>query len=440
MPGPIPFGSLRPTLRVLPGDVKALLGAVGSMVGIGAVSSLYARLVRGETSPKSEVRKIYEKIRKELGLRTPLTYAEPGTVAAKHAPYYMPEAGRSRSLLDLSPLNKGVHALSAVPGELAHELGHARAWRNPFVRALNKLQPMRSAANLATFPAAVFLSRPGVPVRAKAIGIAALSVPGVADVLDETIASTIGAGALYKFKRKTGSSVVGSAAKAMTTFVGLPTYALNAAFPAAAVGAGGFMRKMSAEDADPEEVPDCQGQSKEAYDYSSVQFNLPLNMGWQVWRWGQDNVDPGDVYTDPENPEEYGFSEEPHITLQYGFHNARSMYVAKRLKRQSPVVVQFGPTSLFHGKDYDVLKLEVWSPDLHALRPVAKKRLVVTETHPEYSPHVTIAYLKKGRGRKYVGERVLPEDPVVLKDVVFSSKNGTITRISLTEPRDSPAA
>lgn len=514
MPIDVPVGALN-TLRALPGDLRALLGVTGAMFGLGAASTLYGNLIRGRTDAKSEVRNVFRKLRKAMGLDTDLHYVSPDSRAAARAPYYMPELPRSVSAIP--GLREGVHALSAAPGELAHELGHARAHQNPVIRALNTLQPLRRPANIATFPAAVFLTRPGVPPKVKAFAVAALSVPGVADVLDESIASGIGSIGLYKLRRALGSSIPGAAVKSLSTFSGLPTYMLNAAFPAAGVGLGGHMRKLAAEELD--EAPEgwcwgvrwadgralicfrkksqaqaffdsgqghnwfeavgdgpklldnrrkgkngqilkgqnwsvrnkattfkCSGkdcehpshnhQEKEAYDYSSVQFNLPLDLGWKVWRWGQDHIDPEDLYTDPESPDEYGFSDEPHITLQYGFHNARSMYVARRLRREHPVVVQIGPTSLFRGEDYDVLKLDVSSPDLHRLRPISRKRLVYTETYPEYHPHVTIAYLKKGKGKKYVGETVVPEDPVVLTEAVFSSKNGSITRIPLTEPRE----
>ena len=55
----------------------------------------------------------------------------------------------------------------------------------------------------------------------------------------------------------------------------------------------------------------------------------------------------------------------------------------------------------FFNKDYDVLKMDVRSNKLNELNELCKT-LPHTSTYPDYKPHITIAYLLKGNGSKYM--------------------------------------
>lgn len=51
--------------------------------------------------------------------------------------------------------------------------------------------------------------------------------------------------------------------------------------------------------------------------------------------------------------------------------------------------------------------VEVDSPDLHKLHDLIKKSLPNTQDFDEYRPHVTLAYLKPGMGKKYATDEPL---------------------------------
>jgi hypothetical protein len=56
----------------------------------------------------------------------------------------------------------------------------------------------------------------------------------------------------------------------------------------------------------------------------------------------------------------------------------------------------------------------------------------VTDTFPEYKPHATIAYVKKGRGAKYAGDDFLQGKTITLDSVTFSGRDGERVEIPLT--------
>lgn len=112
-----------------------------------------------------------------------------------------------------------------------------------------------------------------------------------------------------------------------------------------------------------------------------------------------DSIDPDDLYDDGDNK---GLVKEPHISIlgdidtNFKFKNFRGL-----LPRLGFNIAGKG-LSVFEKDDYDVLKLDI---DCYEIR-LANKRLVNfipnNSQYPEFHPHMTIAYLKKGTCQKYI--------------------------------------
>lgn len=91
---------------------------------------------------------------------------------------------------------------------------------------------------------------------------------------------------------------------------------------------------------------------------------------------------------------------EPHVTVKYGLSTKNAGTVAGHIGMYPSPAFRFGDISCFESPKHDVLKYDIDSPDLHSLHHKLSG-LKHMDTHGEYSPHVTIAYLKPGMGRKY---------------------------------------
>lgn len=97
-----------------------------------------------------------------------------------------------------------------------------------------------------------------------------------------------------------------------------------------------------------------------------------------------------------------GLEWEPHITVLHGIHDQYADQIQTVAKGFGPVAVRLGMCSVFPAtpeKPYDVLKIEVDSPDVMALNR-ALAVIPHTESYP-FNPHITIAYLKPARGYAY---------------------------------------
>lgn len=154
---------------------------------------------------------------------------------------------------------------------------------------------------------------------------------------------------------------------------------------------------------------------KIAFSYSSTQINLPEDIAKKIIEWGNTNIPEEEIFSGDDGDYDLGREKRPHVTVKYGLHTIDPKEVEQIVKGNGKVSIALGAISIFEPeeKEYDVVKIEVESDDLRNLNAKVST-LKNSDTHPEYKPHVTIAYVKKGNGQKYVGKQDF-------KDVSFSA-------------------
>ncbi len=132
--------------------------------------------------------------------------------------------------------------------------------------------------------------------------------------------------------------------------------------------------------------------------------------------------------------EKYGRELEPHVTSLYGLTGEGDTpgAVAQAVRGHGPATVTLGKLSLFSNPDapYDVLKADVDSPDLHALN-ASLRDLPHQNDYPDYHPHMTLAYLKKGMGAPYVGKNPFGDRQFTFESLTHSSATKQRTEIPL---------
>lgn len=143
---------------------------------------------------------------------------------------------------------------------------------------------------------------------------------------------------------------------------------------------------------------------QEGYDYATTQINLPVPMADFIIDWGRANVPDSAVYTDPHD-DTLGREHEMHVTVLFGLTEPNGNRALHKLsEKYAPFPIMVGAVSLFKtNPKYDVIKLNVESPWLRKLHDDLKQSVPNEDKWPEYSPHVTIAYVKKGSCDKMEG-------------------------------------
>ncbi len=130
-----------------------------------------------------------------------------------------------------------------------------------------------------------------------------------------------------------------------------------------------------------------------------------------------------------------GRESEGHVTVKYGLHfQSPTKRLRDALREFGPVSLVLGKTSLFRNPDADVLKVDVDSPDLHRLNALITKMLPTEDTHPTYKPHATLAYLRPGKGAKYVGDKAVAGTKLTFTHVSFRGKHGHREVLPLGQP------
>lgn len=144
------------------------------------------------------------------------------------------------------------------------------------------------------------------------------------------------------------------------------------------------------------------------------------------------------------------FEIEPHVTVKYGLHTNKGDDVAPILKGEKPIKVRLGKTGVFVGSEkkipgtdkpvpYDVVTVEVESEDLARLNKKLTDETENTTTFNDYKPHITLAYVKLGKGQKYANRTNFEGQEYTFDGVTFSpsDKSGK-TVIPLASPSVKP--
>lgn len=116
-------------------------------------------------------------------------------------------------------------------------------------------------------------------------------------------------------------------------------------------------------------------------------------------------IDKEDIYDN--QYKEYGLEKEPHVTILFGLHldttkaSDVESFIKKNIQKSFDIMLEEVSVFEMDEKPFDVLKFKAKSNILVDLNKKARETFDYTNEFP-YSPHVTIAYIKKGKGKKYI--------------------------------------
>jgi 2'-5' RNA ligase len=113
----------------------------------------------------------------------------------------------------------------------------------------------------------------------------------------------------------------------------------------------------------------------------------------------------------------YGLETESHVTALYGIYDSIDMEDVKSAIKEFSFdknYLELKNITLFEKENYDVVKFDIEDKQdiLNSFHSFLKETFPNSDTYPEYHPHATIAYVKKGRGVKYIQEL---EKPIITK-------------------------
>jgi len=161
-------------------------------------------------------------------------------------------------------------------------------------------------------------------------------------------------------------------------------------------------------------------KESDKYDFGCVMLEVPVSN----WKELTSSINEEDIYE--VEGENYGIQKNPHVTILYGLHEGVALDEIKSVFEgiNEGINIKIEGIGVFENEKFDVVKFNVVPngvlQDLHD----KLSEFPNSNEYPEYMPHITIAYVKKGCGKKY-------EDPTYahsienVNEVCYSMPNGS---------------
>lgn len=148
----------------------------------------------------------------------------------------------------------------------------------------------------------------------------------------------------------------------------------------------------------------------------STQINMPPDIQAMARLFAQ-RIPTADLAED-------GIETDSHVTAFFGLlpKSNTAEQVEQIANTTGPITITLGTVSLFtDNPGFDVVKVEA---DGSRLREINQRlgRLPNANNRNGYNPHMTIAYVKKGRGAAYVGDPYFNGRTITVTDLILSSR------------------
>lgn len=171
--------------------------------------------------------------------------------------------------------------------------------------------------------------------------------------------------------------------------------------------------------------------SLEAYGSSCAMLALPMHLLDAVLQWNNENIPEDILYIDPEVEHVVGRELEPHITILYGLFTEDVRIVEEALSNCDPITFVLGKVGSFEQDKYDVIFVEV--EPIGELLTAREKLLQLPHqlSFPDYNPHITLAYVKKGTASQFLKNEIFNGIAETSANVLFSTKSGGKMMITL---------
>ncbi len=159
-------------------------------------------------------------------------------------------------------------------------------------------------------------------------------------------------------------------------------------------------------------------------DKGVVMLKTPL----KDWQDILNQINKDDV--NPEINEKLKLEVWPHITLLYGLNEDAESLVTEFLNNlKEPLKYNVTGISLFEARNFDIVKFGIESDQLTEINKKLKT-FPYTSSYGGFVPHMTIAFVKKGEGKKYTREFTVPLE-FYADEIVYKLSNGKIIEVKI---------
>ncbi len=157
------------------------------------------------------------------------------------------------------------------------------------------------------------------------------------------------------------------------------------------------------------------------HEYGCIMAILEQSFAEKVVKLGKKLIPNEILYEEP--GEEFGREMEPHITIKFGLTKIYSKEkMGEAISKIKPFQVTLIGISIFQNEKFDVVKIDAESEKLKRYNKIFSK-LPNEDEHPIYHPHLTLAYVFSGSGKKFENKFHNPIE-VLISQIKYSNPEG----------------
>jgi 2'-5' RNA ligase len=120
------------------------------------------------------------------------------------------------------------------------------------------------------------------------------------------------------------------------------------------------------------------------------------------------------------------------VTLFYGIQEDAVDKIRELLKGIKPFEARMGLVTAFKDKDTnDVLKIDIECPELIKIHYMIRDKIKNDNKFPTYHPHITVAYMKKNKANRLIGDDHFRGRVFKVTEIMYSSKGHEKIQITL---------
>lgn len=174
-------------------------------------------------------------------------------------------------------------------------------------------------------------------------------------------------------------------------------------------------------------------------DYSCLMALVPHGLAQEIVEFGVRTIPDDKLYQDEDG--KLGRELESHITVKYGLTTNDAKGVRRSFNNEKPYHAKLGKVRHFEPPEspFDVVTVEIISEDLEK----ANKRITEDFDCAEglvsdvYHPHITIAYVKRGTAKDFIGSDDFEGKEIDIDTFIFSPHKGNRTYFSISQEKES---
>lgn len=165
---------------------------------------------------------------------------------------------------------------------------------------------------------------------------------------------------------------------------------------------------------------------RKKYEYGCVMVDISIKNWDEITSY----IDKNDIYKVSDD-DTYGIQQRPHLTLLYGLSSTvKPEQVKEKLKfLTDSFEININGIDIFENKKFDVVKFNIDICDELRNAFDSLSELPNSNEFKNYKPHITIAYVKSGTGKKYVKPEYKWKAKV--NQVIYSESCGKEHKINL---------